>query len=356
MTDNKTEVPILCDLDAPGDELMRLAQVRVLPGFFLAVFILGLPLNLLSLWIPCRHLGRRNRSAIFLLNLAIADTCWLLALPSLIQYHLSGLNWSLGLILCRTVRFLYHCYFYVSIAFVTCVSFDRYLVIVHPLHSATLLTHRHSSLLCLVIWLFSLVQSLPSFFLSVTQHCHQNNRTLCAIYVFLPEWRWSLAYSVAATCVSFLLPFGAITYCCLRSAAELRRRRGLRPRLRRLTRVLSAIMLFFGLMYLPYHLSRNWAILMRALFPQTRSSWQLADAIFTLDMAVCSLSSCINPLFSCCIGPHFKREFQDAVAGILEQCRKGTRNTVMPFRERDKHEETSGNSNECRTCDQIQAS
>ncbi|XP_030646381.1 P2Y purinoceptor 6-like [Chanos chanos] len=347
MTDNKTEVPILCDLDAPGDELMRVAQMRVLTGFFLAVFILGLPLNLLSLWIPCRHLGRRNRSAIFLLNLAIADICWLLALPSLIQYHLSGLNWSLGLILCRTVRFLYHCYFYVSIAFVTCVSLDRYLVIVHPLHSATLLTHRHSSLLCLVIWLFSLVQSLPSFFLSVTQHCNQNNRTVCTSYIFLLGWRWSLAYSVVITCVSFLLPFGVITYCCLRSAAELRRRRGLRPRLRRLTRMLSAMILVFGLMYLPYHLSRNSVILMRARFPQTPSSWRLADAIFTLNMSVCSLSSCINPLFSCCIGPQFQREFQVAVAWMLEQCRKGTRNTVMPLRERD--EETSGNSNVCRT-------
>lgn len=127
-----------CNLDTPPG--LPVAQLYVLPSFFLVVLLLGLPLNLLSLWVFSHQLKRWTRSTVFLFNLTLADTSWLLALPLLFHYHLDGVYWRLGLPLCKAVRMLYHNYFYLSIFFVTCISVDRYLAIVHPLRSVALLS------------------------------------------------------------------------------------------------------------------------------------------------------------------------------------------------------------------------
>lgn len=298
-----------------------------MPSFFLAVLILGLPLNLLSLWVFFHRLRRWTRSTVFLFNLTLADTSWLLALPYLINYHLDRLYWRLGLPLCMAVRMFYHNYFYLSIFFVTCISVDRYLAIVHPLRSLVLLGRRQTCLLCVAVWVATLVLSIPVASMTLIQTCPGSNRTVCTLYILLSETKESLPYSLFCSMVGFLFPLLSICYCGLRSVMELRHR-PCRPdphhKQRRLRRVLSAALVFFALFYLPYHLSRNAAIVMRAVYPHSPASWQRADLAFALEMCLCSLITCVNPLFSCFMGRQFRREFHGTFAVMFSQC-PGTR-------------------------------
>ncbi|KAM9352345.1 P2Y purinoceptor 4-like [Symphorus nematophorus] len=294
-----------------------------MPSFFLAVLILGLPLNLLSLWVFFQRLRRWTRSTVFLFNLTLADTSWLLALPFLIHYHLDQLYWRLGPTLCGGVRMFYHNYFYLSIFFVSCISVDRYLAIVHPLRSLVLLGRRQTCVLCVLVWVAALLLSIPVATMSTVQTCPGSNRTVCILYILLSETGESLPYSMACSIVGFLLPLLFICYCGLYSVRELRQRSG-RPdphhKQRRLRRVLSAVLVLFALFYLPYHLSRNAAIVLRAVYPDNPASWQSADLVFALEMCFCSLITCVNPLFSCFIGGQFRKEFHETFTFMFSQC------------------------------------
>ncbi|KAI5626981.1 P2Y purinoceptor 1 [Silurus asotus] len=312
---------------------MRIVQLFLMPCVFVAVLVLGVPLNILSLWVLSRRLARNNRSSLFLHNLALADVSWLMALPFLIQFHFSGMEWSLGLLFCKLIRMLYHSYFYLSIFFVTCVSVDRYLAIVHPVHSPVLLTRQRAIMLCITVWVFAIVMSIPVAQLTHLSDCQNDNKTVCSLYIFNGTVKHSLTYSICCTCAGFLLPFIVLSYCYICSVCQLRRR--VDPRLRGLACELGAAMVLFGLFYLPYHVSRNVAIAMPSLTPDDPWAWEMADLVFSIEMCVCSFTSCTNPLFSCFVGRTLRRE----ISSTLSKLRKKHR--VEPGHEENSKTEES---------------
>ncbi|KAK2917746.1 P2Y purinoceptor 3-like [Channa argus] len=312
---------VFCDLDT--HQRLPVVVLYVMPSFYLVVLILGLPLNLISLWVFFQRLRRWTRSTVFLFNLTLADTSWLLALPFLINYHLDHLYWRLGLPLCTAVRMLYHNYFYLSIFFVTCISVDRYVAIVHPLRSLVLLGRRKTCLLCVAVWVATLVLSIPVASMTLVQTCPGSNRTICTLYILLSETTESLPFSLLCSIIGFLFPLLSICYCGLRTIRELRSRRCRHDphnKRRRLRRVLCAALVLFALFYLPYHLSRNASIMIRSVYPDSPASWQPPDLAFCLEICFCSLITCVNPLFSCIIGRQFRKEFQATFAGMFSQC------------------------------------
>ncbi|XP_022048572.2 succinate receptor 1-like [Acanthochromis polyacanthus] len=309
---------VYCDLDT--SKALPVVQLYVMPSFFLAVLILGLPLNLLSLWVFSHRLRRWTRSTVFLFNLTLADFSWLLALPFLIHYHLSDLCWTLGLPLCTAVRMLYHNYFYLSIFFVTCISVDRYLAIVHPLRSLVLLGRRQTYLLCAALWTSALLLSVPVATMTLIQTCPGSNRTICTLYVLLNEPWQSLPYSLSCSILGFLVPLLCICYCGLHSVRELRRLPDPHNKQLRLRRLLSAVLVLFALFYLPYHLSRNASVVVRAVYQNNPSSWGPADMLFSLEMCFCGLITCVNPLFSCFIGRQFRKEFYGTFVVMFPHC------------------------------------
>ena len=297
-------------------------QLYLMPAVFLVVLVLGLPLNIFSLWIFSHRLGRWTRSSVLLFNLALADTFWLLALPFLIYYHLDHVHWGLGQPLCKAMRLFYHNYFYLSIYFVACISVDRYLAIVHPLRSLLLLGRRQTYLLCVTMWVVNVAISLPVVDMTTTQLCPGDNRTICTLYLLLENTVETMPYSLCCTCTGFLFPLVSICYCCPRSLKELRSRPHLphrHNRGRRLTRVLSAVLILFAVFYLPYHLTRNAVIIVRMVDPNDPTSWRAMDLAFSLEMCLCSLNTCINPLFSCFVGRQFRKEFLDTFCSLCHK-------------------------------------
>ncbi|KAA0724051.1 Succinate receptor 1 G-protein coupled receptor 91 [Triplophysa tibetana] len=266
---------VFCIINDKGDEVMRFVLICLMPGFFVAVLTVGLPLNSLSCWLYFRRPRPWTRSTLFLHNLALADMSWLLALPFLIQYHVAGMRWSLGSTFCWVVRLLYHNYFYHSIFFVTCLSFDRYLAIVHPHRSSVLLSRQRALVVSLAVWAIIALMSYPVAYMSTTVPCLQHN--------------WTSVY---------------------------RLRRLSDPRLQALAVDLAGAMVLFGVFYLPYHLSRNAAVVMRALKIDNPSAWYPADLLFTIDMCICSLSSCINPLLGFLMGGTFRQGLREVFSEI----------------------------------------
>uniref|UniRef100_A0A8D0BH25 G-protein coupled receptors family 1 profile domain-containing protein n=1 Tax=Salvator merianae TaxID=96440 RepID=A0A8D0BH25_SALMN len=132
------------DFCGSADSILDTIQRTLIPATFLFILFVGLWLNFPIIWILMFRMKRWNRSTIFLCNLVFADIIWILTLPFLICYHLNQLHWIFGDSLCKIIRTVYHLCYYCSIYFVTCLSVDRYLAIVHPLKSLWVLNKQQS--------------------------------------------------------------------------------------------------------------------------------------------------------------------------------------------------------------------
>lgn len=80
----------------------------LLPGVYILVFLLGLPLNatvILKIWRTRPNLSKSN---IYMLNLAIADLLYVMSLPLLIYNYASHDYWPFGEFACKMVRFQFY--------------------------------------------------------------------------------------------------------------------------------------------------------------------------------------------------------------------------------------------------------
>ncbi|XP_042301146.1 P2Y purinoceptor 1-like isoform X2 [Sceloporus undulatus] len=296
------------DFCGSPDALLDVIQKTLIPGTFVFILLVGLLLNIPIIWILTFRVKHWNRSTVFLCNLVFADITWILTLPFLIYYHLNHLHWPFGDSFCKMTRTAYHLFYYSSIYFVTCLSMDRYLAIVHPLKSLWVLNKQHSWLISCCIWAVTGLVSLPVTYVASTQMC-PNNKTICSLYIFSSSTYITLPLSVSCSIGGCLLPFGAICYCYCNSVRKLQDT-GLQhcQKREKVTKLMYSALITFALLYFPYHLSRNTCIFLRAIWPAATRAIQQADTLFLVMMAICSLNTCINPLFCFLSGGDFREE------------------------------------------------
>lgn len=79
---------------------------------------------------------QRNELGIYLMNLSVADLLYITTLPLWIDYFLQHDDWIHGQESCKLFGFIFYTNIYVSIAFLCCISLDRYLAVAFPLRFA----------------------------------------------------------------------------------------------------------------------------------------------------------------------------------------------------------------------------
>lgn len=79
---------------------------------------------------------QRNELGVYLINLSVADLLYIITLPLWIDYFLHHDNWIHGQESCKLFGFIFYTNIYVSIAFLCCISLDRYLAVAYPLRFA----------------------------------------------------------------------------------------------------------------------------------------------------------------------------------------------------------------------------
>lgn len=90
---------------------------------------------LLKLLVP-PQVRQRNELGIYLMNLSVADLLYIATLPLWIDYFLQHDDWIHGQESCKLFGFIFYTNIYVSIAFLCCISMDRYLAVAYPLRFA----------------------------------------------------------------------------------------------------------------------------------------------------------------------------------------------------------------------------
>lgn len=145
---------------------------------YILVFAIGLPSNAMALWVFFLRTTKKHPAVIYMANLALADLLFVIWFPLKIAYHINGNNWIYGEGLCKVLVGFFYGNMYCSILFMTCLSVQRYWVIVNPiLHS------RKKSEIALVIsvaiWVLILLGTIPLYLTDQTVYISDLNITTC---------------------------------------------------------------------------------------------------------------------------------------------------------------------------------
>ncbi|XP_062258864.1 G-protein coupled receptor 183 [Platichthys flesus] len=300
--DNITQISASNSLNRSGCDVFvyQRAAVVLFPIFYSVVFLISVCGNSLVLYVICQRKHKFNSTSIYLVNLALSDTLFTLALPGRITYYIRHFDWPFGDFLCRLTTLLFFANTYAGIGFMTCISLDRYLAMVHPHQLQCLRSARVVRRVCCLVWALVSLQTAPLMFRSMLRE-HQGRRTCMEYFTF--EGSSSTPYLLLLACaVSFCCPLAVILGCYakinlkLRAAARQSTVTGRSRRNHSANTIILVILLTFITCFSPYHL--NVMQFMSRTINHQPSCEELRAFKMSLQMTVSlmNLNCCLDPV------------------------------------------------------------
>nr|XP_046262851.1 type-2 angiotensin II receptor-like [Scatophagus argus] len=184
----------------------------VIPAIYSVICVLGIIANALAVCVLAHaSTSRRTVANTFMLNLCVSDLLFLLSLPLWAVYYSQGYSWPFGWLACKVCGALHNLNLYASIFFITSMSVDRYLAIVHPLRSQSARNSKRARLTCILVWLLACACSAPNLYLRDTYYLEELGVEACVIIYHNHIWHMTLVWMKII--FAFLLPLFIISCC-----------------------------------------------------------------------------------------------------------------------------------------------
>nr|XP_019600450.1 PREDICTED: suppressor of SWI4 1 homolog isoform X2 [Rhinolophus sinicus] len=159
---------------AAADRILNNFQESFLWPMLVVEFLVAVAGNGLALY---RFSTQQQRpwqpAVVFSVQLAISDLLYALTLPPLAAYLYPPKHWRYGEVTCRLERFLFVCNLLGSVVFITCISINRYLGIVHPFFSRSHLQPKHAWAISAAGWALAALLAAPTLSFSHLTTPHQ---------------------------------------------------------------------------------------------------------------------------------------------------------------------------------------
>ncbi|XP_057708687.1 C-X-C chemokine receptor type 2-like [Corythoichthys intestinalis] len=285
--------------------------------FYIVIFLVAIPGNLVVGLVIGLSKHLLPPSDLYLLHLAVADLLLAVTLPFWATAVSKG--WIFGDGLCKIVTIVQELSFYTSILFLTCISMDRYMVIVRAMEARRSNRQLVSWGICLAVWSVGALLSLPGLLYSSFS---SSGHMVCAEYYdprSADEWR--LATRILRHTLGFLIPLAIMLLCYGVTIHRLLHVRGGFQR-QRAMRVIVFVVVAFLLCWTPYHFTVMTDTFFRAKIVQYRCPARTAvDQALVATHSLGLLHSCVNPVLYAFVGEKFRRRLQQLMrkAGVLER-------------------------------------
>ncbi|NXT81020.1 ACKR2 protein, partial [Zapornia atra] len=189
-----------------------------LPPFYAVVFLVGLAGNILLFAVLIIYIKKKKKmTEVYLLNLVVSDFFFLVTLPFWALYVSQQMMWDM---LCPILNAMYTLNFYSGIFFVSCMSLDMYLQIVHAYSFHSSMTQRKSMLVLVVVWVLSILLSIPDVLFTTTRQI-SNKTVMCAHDYGQDHLFWRVVFRFIQNTLGFLFPFLFMVFCYSRIACVL---------------------------------------------------------------------------------------------------------------------------------------
>lgn len=283
---------------------------KLIPFFYFSVFILGYLGNGLVLLILYKYENLQSVTNIFLLNLVISNLLFATTLPFWATYHSS--EWIFGGFLCKAVSSVYFIGYYSSILFLTLMTFDRYLAVVHAIAAAKSRKKLYAVVASVAVWLISILASLKEIILRNVWKSPFDG-LVCEDYGYSEEVIkvWSLVTYYQQFLVFFLLPLFMVMYCYTSITVRILATR-MKEKCRTIKLIFVIIFTFF-LCWTPYNVVTLLKALQVAKTKENAGPCAVQDSLdyaFYVTRNLAYLYCGISPVFYSFVGKKFQSHFR----------------------------------------------
>ncbi|KAF7231079.1 C-C chemokine receptor type 6a [Nothobranchius furzeri] len=276
-----------------------------------------------SLVIVTYALYKRTKSMtdVYLLNVAIADLLFVLALPFIVYNELY--SWPMGPVACKLLRGSYSINMYSGMLMLACISTDRYIAIVQARRSFGLRSLSYSHVICVCIWVFALLLSIPSFvfyqWYEPTNHLvimiGGNNQTATAPQ-YVCEMKFANSETATKTkvalpsiqlAVGFFLPLLIMIFCYTSVIVTLMKAKNFQRH--KAVKVVVVVVVVFIVCHLPYNITLLYDTV--SMFDQGDCEYvDFLQAVLTVMQTIAYLHCCLNPVLYAFVGVKFRNHFR----------------------------------------------
>ncbi|KAK2185333.1 hypothetical protein NP493_240g06001 [Ridgeia piscesae] len=274
-------------------------------GLICAAGLLG---NGLVIFVVLRYTKMKTVTNMYILNLAVADLCFLIGLPFLIATAVLR-TWVFGYALCKLFYIQTSINWFTSVFTLTVMSADRYMAVCHPVRSISYRTPFVSRVVCACVWTLSLLAMLPIILYATTQT--GGGATSCTIV--WPDGQpitadkafiWYALLLGFAVPVALICVFYALVLLRLKTAGPTRRSKEKRRSHRRVTKMVLTVIAVYVICWLPY-----WVFQVALTFADPSDVPRWSIQLFQVITVMSYANSVLNPLLYAFLSDNFRKSF-----------------------------------------------
>lgn len=269
---------------------------------FSLVFVIGLLFNMVAVYIFSCTLKLRNETTTYMINLLVSDSLFVLSLPFRIVYFVKR-DWVFGSVLCKISVALFYTNMYGSIFFLTCISLDRFLAIVHPFRSQTIRTRRNAKVACCMVWVMVLSGSVTSGIVLDTTSPNNTNSSLnfCFENYSKNQWKSELSKVVMfIETVGFVIPLMLNVFCSVTVLRTLRNpqtlTRGGNLNKAKILRMIVVHLFTFCFCFIPYNINLIFYALVRSKVLKGCDTEDVVRTIYPIALCIAVTNCCFDPV------------------------------------------------------------
>ncbi|XP_053179809.1 C-C chemokine receptor type 5-like [Scomber japonicus] len=237
-----------------------------------------------------------------LLNLAIADLLLVCSLPFLA--HQARDQWVFGDKMCKAVLGIYHIVFYCGIFFLCLISIDRYLAVVHAVHTMRARKRSFGVIAAAVTWVAGFLASFPELIYLRQEATDDDYMDCYFVYEDTSSIHfWTIFSLFKMNILGLFIPIVIMTFCYSKIIWTLFHSRSSKKQAIRLVLIVVAV---FFCCWVPY----NVASLFKALefmYPSTCESSKALRLALQVTEAIAYSHSCLNPILYVFVGEKFRK-------------------------------------------------
>ncbi|XP_028252694.1 probable G-protein coupled receptor 132 [Parambassis ranga] len=281
-----------------------------------AVLVVGLPANLLTVFLTLLQVRKKNVLGVYLWALSLCDLTYLGTLPMWADYVGRGHLWPWSSAACKLTGYIFFNNMYISIFLLCCISCDRYVAVVYSVEARGLRRQRHAVLITLAIVLLVATGHIPVFTMKEgaaaegSGRCFEPNQSSPTV----------TAFNYARFAIGFLIPLLLLVVTNHGILANVKRSTGLRQgQKQRVRRLAVAVVVLFLVCFAPYHV----ILLVRAIifhFPQLEEGTCLFEKTmytpYTISLGLSTINSAVNPVLYVLSSNNIRKELWRGLAKV----------------------------------------
>ncbi|XP_074539369.1 C-C chemokine receptor type 8 [Halichoeres trimaculatus] len=271
------------------------------------VFFLGLLGNSTVIWVLVRHIKLKSMTDVYLLCLSLSDLIMALSVP--LWAHNPQ-----NIASCKVMTGIYQLGFYSGTLFVTLMSMDRYLAIVHAVLAMRVRTLRYGVITSVVIWIISVTMAVPQVVFANLET--DGNNSECQ-RVYPDEWQnfWKMQRNFSENTLGLFLCLPIIIFCYVRILMVVSRTRNSKKD--KAVRLILTIVCVFVVCWVPYNVTVFLETLQLLNVLNNCEASKAINSAMSFAEIIALSHCCVNPVIYAFIGEKFRKSLSSVLSKSL---------------------------------------